>query len=239
MTIHNIDVDIFGPRDLDDADLKAIIAVQLADLEDALTHGDPKGKRKLGTASPTMTAMLSYREYLESAETIIADNKLAQSIDRALNEDAELLSQVMAEEQLAQMDRRIALSLSEPQDDDDSGSVFSLGSFEDFLPDLDKEEMGVQFLVENQARAGAPGANPRLGLGYATGSGTSGAPETKDSTASLVRETICCSCMDTKYCVTAPCGDTYCHICIKQLFTNASADEELFVHPLRFPYSRN
>jgi hypothetical protein len=197
--------------ELDEADRQAIIAVQLADIEEALALSNRKGKAKEGASiSPADHALQHYRDHLSNAATILADAKLAASIDQALNADAEVLGQAFQEEEQALRDRELALSLAEEEDEIVPETRFN--------PEIIYESIG-RALVPH-----TPGANPRLPMGYATGSGTSH----NGSSTSLVRELECCSCLEFRYCVTAPCGDGYCHRCLTQVFTKACTDEELF-----------
>ncbi|KAF8250894.1 hypothetical protein K440DRAFT_616536 [Wilcoxina mikolae CBS 423.85] len=196
-------------EDLDSADMQAIIAVQLSDLDDALAQTTRKGKAKAGdsAATPGEAALRQYRDYLTSIASILADAKLAHSIDHALEADAAILAKHLVEEETARRDREWAIRLSRGQGGD----------------------MGdIPVPVSEVPRV--PGADPRLGTGYATSSGTrrGGVGGAGKATTSLVQEMKCCSCIETRFCVTAPCGDAYCHVCIRTVFRNACNDEECF-----------
>lgn len=193
--------------DLDEATIQAIIAIQIADLEDALSTAASKGKGKADAPLPdSQIAMDSYRNHLLSASTIALDFKLALSIDTALAQDFDLISLINAQEDIALRDRQIALDMTE-------------GREHDSYSDQHTEKGQKSFTTER-----VPGADPIYGLGYATSSGTS---RNSFSGEKLVKEATCCSCREVRYCVTAPCDDTYCHICLTQLFRNACVDEEL------------
>jgi hypothetical protein len=203
-----LDIDL----ELDDADLQAIVAVQIADLEEALALQNRKGKAKEGASiTPAAQALQQYRDYLSNVTTILADARLAASINQALNADAGVLGQALEEEQQALRDREMAISLSEEE-----GETESIAAPR---PQYDSATLPLPDFETH-----TPGANPRLPMGYATGSGV-----VRDgSTTCLVREIDCCSCMEFRYCVAAPCGDAYCHRCLIQVFKNACTDEELF-----------
>ena len=226
--------------DLDDADIKAIIAVQLADLDEALQPllaSESKGKRRVGApTNSTQQALQSYRQYLEDIETNFADNKLAQSIDKALDEDTKIIAQLLAEDQTAINDRKLAFELSGKRFPENS-DAFSFAGLRKGLDAIEDsiDVFNLPFFTESQEQHGTPGADPRLGLGYATSSGTTSKPRpavaASAAATSLVRETKCCTCMEVMYCITAPCSDTYCHKCIKELFMRACIDETLWVIP--------
>jgi len=199
------------PEDMDDissVDLQAIIAVQLVDLDEALANSTRKGKGKAGgPVSGGDAALQQYRDYLASIATIAADAKLARSIDHALEVDQPILVKLVGEEETARRDREWAIRLSQEEGGDVGGDIPAPVS----------------------AVPRVPGADPRLGTGYATSSGTRrGAGAGGKSTTSLLKETKCCSCIETRFCITAPCGDAYCHECIKTVFRNACNDEECF-----------
>jgi len=188
--------------DIDTENMQAIIAVQLADLDEALALSNRKGKGIEGSAGPSILAidypLQEYRDYLRNEAIALADAKLARSMDQALEVDSAIIGEAL---QLLQ-DRQLAMDLSEEID-----------------PDCVDEPIPDPYVIRT------PGADPRLPMGYATGSGTAAGAS---STASLVREAKCCSCLEEHYCVTAPCGDMYCHNCLKTVFRNATRDEELF-----------
>ncbi|KAA8909079.1 hypothetical protein FN846DRAFT_943327 [Sphaerosporella brunnea] len=204
---------------ISDADLEAIVAVQIADLEEALSLNARKGKAREGApASAAEQALQHYRNYLTNVSAILADARLAASLDQALNVDARILSEALEEEQQALRDREMAIALSREEDEEDEEEPVPVmtatqGSEHVSLP-----------ILGYRPPTHTPGANPRLPMGYATSSGTA----RNSSMTSLVTERECCSCMEFRYCVTAPCGDGYCHICLKQVFKNACTDEELF-----------
>ena len=41
-------------------------------------------------------------------------------------------------------------------------------------------------------------------------------------------EAECVICRESRYCQPAPCGDAYCHLCLREVFLRACDDEELF-----------
>ncbi|KAI5848047.1 hypothetical protein BZA05DRAFT_340376 [Tricharina praecox] len=184
----------------DEETLQAIIAVQLADLDEALALSNRKGKGVVGAESPRVSAaenpLQAYRDYLSKEAICLADAKLARSMDQALKEDAFIIGEAL---QFLQ-DRQLAMDLSGHVDEPVRG-----------------------FSVPRMMHT--PGADSRLPMGYATGSGTSSGVS---SSTSLPCEAVCCSCLEDHFCVTAPCGDTYCHNCLKKVFHNATWDEELF-----------
>jgi len=186
--------------DTDEETLRAIIQVQLEDLDEALASNDCKGKCASGRVSAADYPLQAYRDYLHAEAIFLADAKLARSMDRALGADAAIIGDAL---QLLR-DHQLAISLAEGVEAQSTGEAMYSSA-----PRMER----------------TPGADPRLPMGYATSSGTSSGISSSES---LVREATCCSCIEIRYCVTAPCGDTYCHNCLITVFRNATRDEELF-----------
>lgn len=187
--------------DTDEETLRAIIQVQLEDLDEALANSNRKGKCAPGRVSAADYPLQAYRDYLHAEAIFLADAKLAKSMDRALAADAAIIGDAL---QLFR-DHQLAISLAEGVEAQLAGERV----MHSFAPRMER----------------TPGADPRLPMGYATSSGTSSGTSSSES---LVREATCCSCIELRYCVTAPCGDTYCHNCLITVFRNATRDEELF-----------
>jgi hypothetical protein len=194
---------------LDEATLETVLEIQLNDIQAEISHVRRKGKGKAG--EPGVDYVLEcQRDYLLSSATIIADNKFARSMQNALDQDAVILAEMFEQEAIAQQDRELAMRLSnQAEDSEESPST--------------NDQRGFGQGGHSVSRR-TPGADPRLPLGYASGSGT----VSQGSTTSLVRETECCACLEMSFCITAPCSDSYCHKCLKQVFQNACTDEELF-----------
>ncbi|KAI5782692.1 hypothetical protein EDC01DRAFT_619065 [Geopyxis carbonaria] len=72
-------------------------------------------------------------------------------------------------------------------------------------------ERGQSIPVTGRAPAGRPGPSG-----------------VKKEESKLVKEATCCSCLEKRFCVSAPCGDTYCHACLKVVFLSVMKDEGLF-----------
>jgi hypothetical protein len=206
------------------ANTRAIIAVQLADIKLALSQS--KGKAKYtDPAPPDELALEQYRDYLHQTAQMLADAVLAHSLETALDTDARVVAQAMGDEEMARTDREMALRLSgeAPMQQENATNMD--------LEDINQQVAELLRYAQAYSANYTPGAN--LPMGYATSSGTSSGPPSgssslNSSTSSLVREGRCCVCFETRYCVSAPCGDTYCHICLGAIFQNATVDEELF-----------
>jgi len=225
--------DLYSRNGLDEegaANTRAIIAVQLADIKVALSLRKGKGK-DTDPAPPDELALEQHRDYLLQTAQMLADAMLAHSLETALDTDARMVAQAMRDEEMARMDRELALRLSGeapiPQE-----NATNIG-----LEDINQQVTELLRYAEAYSANYTPGANPTLPMGYATSSGTSSdissgppsdSPSLNSSTSSLVREGRCCVCFETRYCVSAPCGDTYCHVCLGAIFQNATVDEELF-----------
>lgn len=198
---------------VDPVDCLLILQLQLEDLESLRSLH--KGKGRATDIADDLVATDLYRAELERQEQLLWDAKLAASFASALETDAEILAQFMAEEEQALLDRRLALAEERggssdegDMDDDDSSSEGNNSS-----SDEDEEHDDSVSSIKEQKRyvAHAGPSNAQI---------PAGVPQ--------FLETICTSCHDDRFCQPLPCGHPYCHLCLKQLFLHATKDEERF-----------
>ncbi|KAH8152648.1 uncharacterized protein LAJ45_03489 [Morchella importuna] len=98
---------------MDELSFALAIELQLRDVEEALSTR--KGKGRLGDAvsSSDEVAFNDYREHLLSTARILADERLAESLDRAVRSDGGLLEELMKLELGDEGSRELAMQLSE------------------------------------------------------------------------------------------------------------------------------
>lgn len=98
---------------MDELSFALAIELQLRDVEEALSTR--KGKGRLGDAvtSSDEVAFNDYREHLLSAARMLADERLAESLDRAVRSDGELLEELTKLELGDEGSRELAMQLSE------------------------------------------------------------------------------------------------------------------------------
>ena len=98
------------PSVMDDETAETIFRMQLEDLTHALNT--QKGKQKAGTLTESESSMTLQMEETRQALTCLQDARLAQSISRAVETDAQLLRSICAEEVQAGQDHALAHRLA-------------------------------------------------------------------------------------------------------------------------------
>lgn len=101
---------------MDDLSFALAISLQLEDIHSAIASR--KGKGRLGDAitSSDEVAFNDYREHLEAEAQILIDERLAQSLDRAVRADASLLLELTRAELNDESDRELAIRLADPSE---------------------------------------------------------------------------------------------------------------------------
>lgn len=96
---------------MDDLSFQLAIALQLEDIEGVISSR--KGKGKAGdVATSNEVAFSDYREHLQKTAQILRDECLAQSLARAVIDDAEILLELTNAEKKDESDRELAFRLS-------------------------------------------------------------------------------------------------------------------------------
>ncbi|RMY59639.1 hypothetical protein D0864_13195 [Hortaea werneckii] len=100
--------------------LELVIQLQLDDSQGVV--GQSKGKQREGTFTDAEYALRLYIDDLETTSTALKDRKMAQSFAKSVMEDAELIEQVLKDEQQAATDRQFATSIDNQNGNTASGS---------------------------------------------------------------------------------------------------------------------
>lgn len=99
--------------DMDDLSLQLAIALQLEDIEIAISSRKGKGRAGDAIASNDEAAFNDYRQHLEISAQILLDQRLARSFDRAVKTDSEEVMRLTRTELMNESDRELAFQLSE------------------------------------------------------------------------------------------------------------------------------
>ncbi|KAI5866354.1 hypothetical protein GGS23DRAFT_383649 [Durotheca rogersii] len=210
-----------------DPDTALILQLLREDAEQAAAVARGKGKNPEGTQTDAQVALNVFLTDLLTTEAFLADQKMALSIQRAVQLDGDALFQSEEEERRARRDRNMSLALSTGQD-------------------------GV---TASEAGPGAPSDDPeyleKLQYLYVTGIDTitednvnisddetlvNSQPESSRWAASRPakkqpQKRECAACGDLKHfaqLAKAPCQHEYCRECLTHLFRDATLDESLF-----------
>jgi hypothetical protein len=192
---------------LDEATQQAILRIQIADLEEAMTS-------KLGGAAAEGDAALAanlLKQNLEEVHTGITDRRMVLSMADAVIQDSAILAQHLREETMARDDRLLASKLQ-------PGSKPHIA---------DTPNAGDQ--VDNEMLAKLAGMHMSEKAAYGL------MPEEQETTPgslfSRPKRHTCEACAEeVSYfkLFTTPCGHEYCGDCIRQLFNQSLTDETLF-----------
>ena len=107
-----ISLQMFAGESVDDISLLSLLAAcSLEDADDI--RGRRKGKARGGPLSDEELALELFAEEAHALETLAQDMLLAQSIDRAIREDAVLLDAYARTEEIERGDREIARAIAE------------------------------------------------------------------------------------------------------------------------------
>ncbi|RMY82301.1 hypothetical protein D0861_07947 [Hortaea werneckii] len=90
--------------------LELMIQLQLEDSKEMA--GQSKGKQQEGTFTDADFALRLYIDELETTTTALKDRRMAQSFAKSVMDDAELIKQVLGDEQQAATDRELAASIN-------------------------------------------------------------------------------------------------------------------------------
>lgn len=157
-----------------------------------------KGKGRASDVADDLLAFEFLRLELGREQQLLLDIQFSASFASAVETDSELIAQLVAEEEQALVDHQLA--------------VAAAAHGGETLPD------------ENTSRAGP--INDPLARPIPAHAGPSNAPAA--TAAPKFTETTCTICLEDRFCQPMPCGHPFCHICLKQLFLNATKDEQQF-----------
>ncbi|KKA26358.1 hypothetical protein TD95_003844 [Thielaviopsis punctulata] len=190
-------------QDLDIATIRAIAAIQLADLAEIESRF--KGKSPMGSApDDAKVAVETLRQDLEREEQILSDHLMCLSINEALRQDCAVIATERRQERLAARDRRYAEKLQQCQ--------------EDAVPSDISDEESIKDPLEPLLHSTA---TPPTVAGP-----SSDAPQSESDV-----ENSCVSCVTDypkSHLLESTCGHFYCRNCICTLFTLSFQDESLF-----------
>lgn len=100
-------------EDMDELSLQLAIALQLEDIEAAVSSRKGKGRAGDAITSNDEVAFNDYRQHLEISAQILLDQRLARSFDRAVKTDSEEVMRLTRTELMNESDRELAFQLSE------------------------------------------------------------------------------------------------------------------------------
>lgn len=187
------------------------LELMLKDLEDL--EDRQKGKQVAGEYSDLEIAVNCMRDDILAAQTSIQDRVLALSTSTAVANDQNALASFRNDENIAEQDRRYALSLSDPTlDPPDTPAPTEMP------PTEENKDVVAMILRDLMSRMHIDDDPPN-------GEGSS-MPSSRTSGA--MKE--CVSCLE-KFHTTifrGSCGHEFCRDCLKQMFLGATKDEELY-----------
>lgn len=201
---------------IDDATAALILQLENEDIEELLRAR--KGKGRHGEQSDADLALLTYQKELQDRVTILADQRMCQSLTQAVISDATLLSESRAQENAAVRDHAVARCL-------DRGRALSLipdqATAEDELDDCVIARLAALYVPDRENDA-----LPDDGPVAAESSATVGSRQ--KPSAVLRNCAICLTDKPLSDVLRMPCGDNYCRECLSELFQLATRDESMF-----------
>ena len=204
---------------MEDASAAAALQLQLEDLRAMIEA--KKGKGCEGNANDEDLAFEQHQAELELQYQCLQDLKLARSIARAVETDAETIRVAREEEERAVQDRRMAYTLGGlPQPHEPQRQNFAvLDTTDEDLTRLAR--LNTLTSGENKRKASDP-AGPSSSKAARKGPGPFDGGDAHQQ---------CVACREEKHAfdvMRAPCGDFYCRACIRDLFLAAITDDSLF-----------
>lgn len=202
--------------DKDTADL--ILNLQLEDLRSIVaTH---KGKAVEGSAVPDEELVIELQiNELNNQRMVMADNAMARSISRAVQNDGTAIAILDDEERRSVQDHQLAARLSgRPQPV--SLEIPDCRVDEEILSRFDSLNICKVDAMPcySKSMVSFTRAEPGESSSWASGSGT-GKPNVQHE---------CVACFEVRDTVQVPCQHQYCRVCLTQLITDSITDESLF-----------
>ncbi|KAI6807940.1 hypothetical protein KC332_g13203 [Hortaea werneckii] len=198
--------------------------------------GRSKGKQREGTFTDAEYALRLYIDDLETTSTALKDRKMAQSFAKSVMEDAELIEQVLKDEQQAAIDREFATSIDNQNGDTASGSRSNLPATAIKDPWQDSEILEKAAAIYMHTAEMSCNTTPALTADDESDVET--IAESSAWAASRPRDTKpktghCIACGDDKDffdVARVPCKNKheYCRECLAELFRLSLTDESLF-----------
>ena len=178
-----------------------------------------KGKGKEGDMTDSECAMKLWEKELLTAKHNSEDRRMALSMSNAIASDQNVIAALRNSERIAQSDRAMALSLGGV-----APTPVSVDPDEEqFARDVANKDM---YDTVSEVMSSLMG-----GMNLASEDGRSDYGEMSTSVSSAPTAPKCVSCLERmpmSQTVNSPCGHVYCNACIRQLFLNATKDEDLY-----------
>lgn len=201
---------------MDEATENLILQLQLEDIEEERDRSKGKARKDDEIADADLALQVQEEEFKHTI-TIRSDYRMAQSIGRAVTDDAVNIAVLAGEERRAAADREMACRLSgQTARPDPQTSI--LDTDDDVLSRLSALNIDVATGEESQESSSSPGE-----AGESSAWATGRRPQRLNGPKNK-----CDTCMDMKHTVQMPCAHHYCRHCTVRLFTEALPDESLF-----------
>lgn len=205
-------------EEMDSLDDSLAFRLFLADVEHIASR--QKGKSRMGELTDPEYSLLLWEQELLTAKQNSEDRRMALSMSNAVASDQNAITALRICERTAESDRAMALSLGG----------------EAILPvpmDHNERDMLVGKMAENEVFDTVSEVMSSLmgGLDFASEDAGSERGEMSTSSRSAPTFPQCVSCLERVAALrtfTSPCGHVYCNLCTKQLFVNATNDEDLY-----------
>ncbi|RYC62010.1 hypothetical protein CHU98_g4193 [Xylaria longipes] len=203
---------------VDDEDFALIIQLLQQDGKEVVSAAIGKGKQPEGIETDTEVAFNLFIEELQDAETLSADRRMTRSIQRAIQLDGDALLQSQNEEQIAEYDHNLSVSLSngerEPQ-----ATLQPLTHDDELI-----EKMACIYITGIED---IESDDDTIATGQPEGSAWAASRQVKRTR----QKRLCEACGEQKHFAElsrAPCQHEYCRQCLSRLFRDAIIDESLF-----------
>ncbi len=197
---------------IDSETFQLIIDLQSNDVQHLL-----RGKHRVGEAPDSELAMQLFEDELKSIETFHSDRIMSRSIAQAVVNDAQLIQEIISDEEQITKDREYAVGL-------DTGVPYELGEGEALgcsSDRIDEEMLGkLTALYIGDGHASQTSAH--------AGSSSQGGAASKERNVLKRRCTACLEEVAYIDAIRCPCGHDYCRHCMTALFEMAIGDESLF-----------
>ena len=199
---------------MDEATTEKILQIQLDDLRELCVQRNPKGKGVEGRHNNDEDAAIQFQ--INELERALHVNRIAQSINRTIQDDRVTLNVLEAEERVSADDRRPALQLS--------GQPIK-------STEISNERVNESLSKHNYLNAEDDDSSHHGGsvLSYgdeACGESSSWAAGRKRPPFGSLKS--CVACFQESKVIETPCGHHYCRDCVVRLFEDSTVDESLF-----------
>lgn len=197
-------------HEIDQESLDLIIELQLQDAQSLI-----KGKYRAGEAPDFELALECFNSELESLHVLLHDRAMTRSLARAVVSDADIIRELVHQEEQATRDREFALNGFGSDDVPQDGEPLGMDSLEGIMSDEMAKKLIILFNGGDEPSSA--GESSRMGRRRAS-TGTS-----------KRRRCIVCNddfpFVDTLRC---PCSHDYCRGCLSNYISKAIDDESIF-----------